>query len=77
MYILDVSTSSRALLANSNAAPSGSRPLCPDGQTKSHRVRTTTVEKADAGTPDRCLGSVVFFPWTRSSNHLNVGYVLI
>ena len=29
-------------------------------QAKLGEVRTTTVEKADAGTLDRCLGSAVF-----------------
>ena len=45
-------------------------------KTKSHRVQTTTVEKADAGTLDRCLGSSVF-PCTQNSSRLNVGYVPI
>ena len=50
MYVLDVSTSSRAPLTNSNwSVPGGSRPLC-QCQTKSDGVRTTTVEKADAVT---------------------------
>ena len=62
MYILDVSTSSRVPLANSN-------PCCMhlvvanhsiQCETNSHGVQATAVEKANAGTLDWYLGSLVF-----------------
>ena len=30
-----------------------------------HKVQTITVEKADAGTLDHCLGSLMFFLYTK------------
>ena len=45
--------------------------LCPR---KSHGVRTNTVEKADAGTLDRCLGNWDF-PCTGSGSCLKACYI--
>ena len=60
MYILDVLTSSTAPLADSNPpVPGGSRPLCPVSN-KLDGVRSTTVDKVNAGTVDQCQGSSVF-----------------
>ena len=57
MYILDVLTSSTAPLSDSNPpVPGGSCPV----SNKLDRVQSTTVEKVDAGTLDRCQGSSVF-----------------
>ena len=53
MYVLDISTGSRALLSNSNLS-------CTCPVSKLDGVRTTTVEKADAGTLCQCPGSSVF-----------------
>ena len=62
MYNLDVSTSSRVLLANSN--PCCMHLVVADHsvqcETKSHGVQATAVEKANAGTLEWCLGSSVF-----------------
>ena len=63
MYVLDVSTNSTAPLANSN----GLHLVTADRsvQCQTNEVQTTTFEKADAGTLDRCLGSVVFPLYTK------------
>ena len=60
MYVLDVSTSSRALLTYSNGLHLVAADHSVQYQTKLDGVWTTTVEKADAGTLDRGLGSAVF-----------------
>ena len=65
MYVLDVSTSSRAPLANSNGLHLVTADRSVQCQAKFGGVRTTTVEKADAGTLDRCLGSTVFPLYTK------------
>ena len=62
VYITNaINTPPHCPLANSN----GLHLVTVECQTKLDGVWTTT-EKADAGT---------HFPWTRSSSHLNVGYV--
>ena len=59
-YILDVLTSSTVPLVDSNPpVRGGSRPLCPVSN-KLDGVQSTTVDKVDAGTLDRCQGSLVF-----------------
>ena len=60
MYVLDVSTSSRAPLTNSNGLQLVAANCFVQCQTKSDGVWTTTVEKANAGALDRCVGSAVF-----------------
>ena len=59
MYILDISTSSRAPLANNNGLHLVAADHSVQCQAKSDGVRTTTVEKANAGI-HQCLGSAVF-----------------
>ena len=60
MCVLDVSTSCRAPLANSNGLHLVVANRSVQCQTKkSDTVRTTTVEKADAGTLDWCLDSAM------------------
>ena len=75
MYVLDVSTSSRALLANSNGLQLVTGNHSVQCQMKLDRVRTTTVENADAETLDRCLGIVVFPLDTMQQPSECIGYV--